>query len=224
MRKETIVIYERELMHVVGALLFEMAPNRQPRKAEIIMTKVRDKFREDAFNDNEYYSLRIAKNKLKKYIRELLFSIHEFKELNLTQIEYEKGIDVDDEKRPKYKLLTAHDVETIDSWKTDFIDLDAFASNAYSLLRNTKEDNKECFFCIHSSIKNSEACKSCYLNSDLTNNYEPSREPKGNFTISCKYDCCKGYQICCEECKWKDQCDMSCDSNSSTCGLTILKK
>ena len=56
MRKETIRISERNLMFVVGGQLFDQAPNRYPRKVETIMQKLRDAFREEAYNDNEYYT------------------------------------------------------------------------------------------------------------------------------------------------------------------------
>ena len=49
-RDEKISISERQLMYAIGGQLFDQAPNRQPRKAEIIMAKVRDKFREEAYN------------------------------------------------------------------------------------------------------------------------------------------------------------------------------
>ena len=56
MRKEVFCLYERDLMKTVGGQLFDQAPNREPRKAETIMRKLRDSFREKAYNDNEWYS------------------------------------------------------------------------------------------------------------------------------------------------------------------------
>lgn len=223
MRKENINIYERQLMHTIGGLLFDMAPNRQPRKVEIIMTKARDKFRQDAYNDNEWYFLSIEKDKLNSYIKELLFSIPEFEELNLTQIEYENNVNVNDENRSKYKFVSSHDNETKESWKTDFIDLDAFVRNVYSSIYNSIESDKECFFCTHSSKENSEECNSCSLNPKFTVNYKSSREPKGKYNFSCKYNCYRSFQICCEECKEKDVCEKKCESNSETCGLSLYK-
>ena len=57
MRKQTISISESDLMFTVAGQLYNQAPNRQPRKANIIMQKFRDAFREIAINYNEYYSL-----------------------------------------------------------------------------------------------------------------------------------------------------------------------
>ena len=61
MRKETICISEQNLLFVIAGQLFYQAPNRQPRKAEIIMQKARDLFRENAFCDNEFILLPLKK-------------------------------------------------------------------------------------------------------------------------------------------------------------------
>ena len=213
-RDEKISISERQLMYAIGGQLFDQAPNRQPRKAEIIMAKVRDKFREEAYNMNEYYSLSISKNKLKEWIHNLLISIPEFEELNLTQIEYEKGIKVDDENRPKYSFTSAYDVETKDSWKNDFIDLDAFTRNVYINLVHSN-DTAECFLC---GRKDTEFCKTCKHNERFTSNYKCDNAPNEKRQIVCDNTCYRGYCICCEICKDKDTCENKCMSNSKNCG------
>ena len=134
MRKETISVSERDLMFVVGGQLFYQAPNRYPRKVETIMQKLRDIFRSEAYNDNEYYNVTIEPDNLYDWLKDKLFSIPEFQELNLTQEEYEKGISVDDESRPKYCLTTRYDVYDSESWKRDFIDLNAFVQNVHRML------------------------------------------------------------------------------------------
>lgn len=63
MREKNITLYERNVMRIIGGLLFDMSPNRQPRNAEIIMTKVRGTFREKAYNSNEFYMLVLKDNK-----------------------------------------------------------------------------------------------------------------------------------------------------------------
>ena len=44
MRKETIVLYERDFAYCLAGQLFEQAPNRKPRKAEVIMQKALESF------------------------------------------------------------------------------------------------------------------------------------------------------------------------------------
>ena len=232
MRKETIRVSETDLMFVIAGQLFDQAPNRQPRKSEIIMQKVRDSFRKIADNHNERYTFCVEKDKLYVWFHDLLFAIPEFRELNLTQIEFEKGISVDDENRPPFKFSTRYDVETSESWKYDFIDLDAFIQNVnyeYNRIFNAEHD---CYMCIHQDrgskstldCGSSDSCKNCLVNPNLKNNFETCRHPRGEHTFACKYDCPKNRYICCEECKEKDSCEYVCDSKSDDCGQKINQK
>lgn len=72
MRKDTIRISESDLMFVVGGQLFEQAPNRQSRKAEIIMQKLKDAFRSEAYNDNEFYTVIVERNDLYNWMKDKL--------------------------------------------------------------------------------------------------------------------------------------------------------
>lgn len=231
MRTETIFINEGNIMFVIAGQLFDQAPNRQPRKAEIIMQKVRDKFRSDehCINDNEFHSIRIEEEKLYDFLKELLFSIPEFEELNLSQVEYEKGVLVNDESRTKFSLTSRYDKYDSESWKTDFIDLDAFVRNVERVFWMIYGSEQDCFLCVNqpADVKStldcgdSEKCKICSVNPHLKNNYEGNRQPRGKYTFACKYDCYKHKYICCEECDEKDSCQHICDSKSEECGLSI---
>lgn len=218
MRKETISLCESDLMFVVGGLLFRQAPNGQPRKAEIIMKRVRDTFRERAFNDNEWYTVHVPIDGINDYIEKLMFSIPEFEELNLSQLEYNNGVKVNDENRFKYSFSSAYDIYDKDSWKSDFIDLDAFVRNVVIELIDRMESKDDCFCCVNDR---SSACKVCINNPKYKNNYECCRNPKGKHKFACKYDCYRNYYICCEECNHKETCEHKCDSNSSECGQAI---
>lgn len=231
MRTETIRVNETDLMFVIAGQLYEQAPKRQPRKAEIIMQKVRDSFREKACNRNEWFTVNIPKDKLYDWIHDLMFAIPEFQELNLTQIEFEKGISVDDENRPPLKFSTRYDVETSESWKYDFIDLDAFIQNVNYQYERMFMGEQDCYLCIHQRGSDSalgcgdgEICKTCSVNPNLKNHYESCRHPRGKYTFACKYDCQKQCYICCEECEEKESCDYVCDSNSCDCGQKINQK
>lgn len=232
MRTETICISERSLMFAIGGQLFDQAPNRQPRKAEIIMQKVRDSFRKTANNDNEYYTVNIEEKKFYNWLHDLLFEIPEFKELNLTQIEFENGVSVDDESRPQFSFTTRYDEYDSESWKNDFIDLDAFVRNVVNRYWMIHDGEQDCYLCIHQNKNgnstlgcgNSESCKKCSINPNLKNNYECRREPRGKYTFACEYDCLKNRYICCEECVEKESCNYVCDSNSTECGQKINQK
>lgn len=220
MRKEVFNLYERDLIKAVGGQLFDQAPNREPRKAEIIMKKLRDSFREKAFNDNEWYTWNVPKEDLYKSVEKLLMDIPEFRDLNLSYIEYESGVTVDDENRPKYDFVSRYDIEGPNSWKDDFIDLDAFIRNVVRNIRDEQIVNGDCFLCIYEGT-DSDKCKNCIVNPNLKFNYESGRYPKGDHKFACKYDCYRNFYICCEECNYKDDCKEKCDSNSKICGNAI---
>ena len=75
MRQKTILVSERTLLFAIAGQLFDQAPNRQPRKAEIIMQKVRDAFRADkrCNNDNEWYSIRLPEKEVYQFIKDMMF-------------------------------------------------------------------------------------------------------------------------------------------------------
>lgn len=234
MREATILVSERNLLFVIAGQLFDQAPNRQPRKAEIIMKKVRDAFRADkrCNNDSEWYSIRLPEKEVYQFIKDMMFSIPEFQELNLSQIEYENGVSVDDENRAKYSFVTRYDKYDSESWKSDFVDLDAFVRNVECVFWVIYDNEQICFGCVNQPINtdsalacgDSEKCKSCSVNPNHTNNYESRRFPKGRYTFACKYDCYKSRCICCEECDDKDSCIYKCDSKSNECGLAINRR
>lgn len=169
------------------------------------------------------YILYIEEDRLYDYIDQLLKSIPEFEELNLSQIEYDNGVNVHDENRSKYSFRSAYDIETVDSWKEDFIDLDAFVRNVVRGIINIEESDMDCFCCKHNKEgnKDSEVCKTCVLNPSFKNNYESDRTPKGEYTFACTYDCKKGYYIGCDECKEKYTCEYRCQHSCKGCKLAI---
>lgn len=220
MRENTIMITERDFIFTVAGQLYEQAPNRAPRKADIIISKVRDNFRKSAFNYNEFYIIRVAPGKIEEFVRNIFNSIPEFEELNLSQIEYDKGVKVDDPDRGKYKFVTRYDKEDAGSWKKDFIDLDAYFQNVAHRLKQVREFDADCFCCIH---KNTDKCNNCKVNPKYTKNYESSRKPKGEYTLSCMYDCKEGKYICCKECKKADTCEHKCKADPENCEREVSK-
>ena len=118
MRKESIIIYERDFAYCLAGQLYDQAPGRKPRKADIIINKALEAFNQypthgKIFGDSNTVS--IEKYKIYDFCHEILYNIPEFLELNLSQVEYEKGISVDDENRPKFSFTSMYDIETEDS-------------------------------------------------------------------------------------------------------------
>lgn len=225
-RKKLLGLSENTFMQALGGELYRHAPNNQPRKADIITTKAKELFRKDARNENEWYVLFIEEESVYNYIDKLLKSIPEFEELNLSQIEYDNGVNVHDENREKYSFTSAYDVETPESWKDDFIDLDAFINNVvHEIFRLSTVDHNSCTSCKYYNVDEdrlvSDRCKMCIINRDYKIYYESPRTPTGNYTFACTYDCKKGYYIGCDECKEKDTCEYRCQHSCKGCKLAI---
>lgn len=225
MRKKTVSIQERFFMQAIGGQLFAQAPLCQPRKVDIIMKKVGEQFRKDAVETmSQWFVLMVEEDKLKEYLRKTLLSIPEFEELNLSQMEYDNGVKVHDEDRGKFKFTSAYDVETSESWKYDFIDLDAFIGNAERNIWMLMDYETDCFCCIHNprdGESRPKECSTCLVNPGFKINYETCRYPKGKYTFACKHNCKCDYYIGCDECDKKDTCEHRCESSCEGCELAI---
>lgn len=235
MRQQSIRISERTFIEELAASIYGSAPNKQPRKIEIIMTKARDAFRNHpmCYNDNEFRTITLPEKELNEQLREMLRGIEELCELNLSQVELEQGIKWNDPNRAGFKLVTRFDKHDSESWKTDFIDLDALIPNAISrMIWMTKEDSwRECSDCKNHRKGCSPCgvgepvevtrCDTCVNNPNHSDNYESKRLPKGVYTFACKFDCPECKYICCEECPKKEGCKHRCDGDSKTCGNAI---
>lgn len=143
---KTTIISERNLIYCISGQLYAQAPNRKPRNGENIIRKVVEIFREKAENENEFYyiSVELKPEIINEYIRSLLMQIEDFKNLNLSQIEFENNISVDDPNRSQFSFSSAYDKHDSNSWKYDFIDLDAFIRNVCSCLIEMVEKNDSC--------------------------------------------------------------------------------
>lgn len=118
-----------DLVSNVARCLYYLAPNGRPRKADIILEKLQTDLEKTANGRPDFRFFNETFDEMLAQIRKLLMSYQEFRELNLTQNEYDAGINVDDENRPCIRLTYAGQPVTEDSWKDDFIDLDAFMQN-----------------------------------------------------------------------------------------------
>lgn len=112
--------------------------------------------------------------------------------------------------------------------RDDFIDLHVAVRNIVNELDRIIDSNHDCFLFTHqgknltSTLKpgedsDNQICSTCKINGGFTNNYQTRRTPKGEFTISCNYDCPYGKYICCTECFDKDDCMCACDSCPDSC-------
>ena len=114
--------------------IYRLAPNYNPRNIGIITTKIIEEFKKDAqtiSNNFFYYSVDV--NEVHKFTENILMQIDEFRELNVSQNEYVRGIKVDDPNRSSIQFVSAYDVPPS---YDDFVDLDACIRNIANIIVN----------------------------------------------------------------------------------------
>lgn len=128
-----------------AAAIYCLAPRHQPRKMEYIMSKFVSRMQKHeqvksvgTEGTEKFYYFETDFDGIRAIIKDILFGIREFRELNLTQNEYEAEVDPDDPNRGCYVFTSRYDVYPEDHWRDDFIDLDAAIQNIMCGLRNSR--------------------------------------------------------------------------------------
>ena len=211
------MFYYKDVIAVISSCIIKMSPYIDSKRLECInniILSVSDKFMQsDVYPKNSYSSnhyLYMTKEEFKQWLNDSLFNIDEFRNLNLSYNEQESGITVDDENRLKYNFTSMYDIEFKDSWKDDFIDLDACIRNIYlSVIKSI--DESDCFTCIHNNCKESSECSNCINNPKFKNNYQYENQPFSN-AISrwCTHSCAEGIAVCCYDCMDNKICKNRC--------------
>ena len=213
-------ISKRELVSNMAYDITKMAPDNRPYQMDTILSKIVDKIAELENNPVEMtgesgkpfivqakfdsflgdvqiavfsesvISRSIIAFKLAHYF---VNSIPEIRALNLSMVEREAGIvDPDDIRRSgKYRVTTMYDMIDKDTWKTDFIDLDALVGNLSSEFESVGE--------YHTGVVGEEIIQT-----------RKKRYPRAGVRTCCAMDCPVGKYVCCVECMSKDTCVFSC--------------
>lgn len=111
---------------IVAKVAYELTCPKCPRKLDVVMSQFIEKmipWADDCILDVYLYNGTVKD--LTNMIYKKLMHIKEFREWNLTTLEYEHGVDPDDDRNNEW-------------WKEsekDFIDLTAFKQNVYCALR-----------------------------------------------------------------------------------------
>lgn len=131
-----MIINGSNLIGIVAYQAYYLAPKHKPRKIEVIMDKVyeyiKENFDEPIQWDNTFRTKEVEDKDVYGFIKNMLFSIQEFKELNLTQNEYDRG---GTESGCLAKFISRYTVIKEENWKDDFIDIDAFVQNVCYMLK-----------------------------------------------------------------------------------------
>lgn len=179
-----ISISKRRLIKCCIGVIYEMAPNNNPRNID----KIREYIVNYCNNNNiKDYSTRIENNKLSKFIKDMLFGCVEFTQLNISQDKWDKGMRDPFCKENSGFSFTAvgHDKDGVPSKIIqskdyfDFIDLDACVRNITHEIDLDEQNSEDCFLCKYAKEyqsmepSDSETCRTCTLNP----NYRFKREP-----------------------------------------------
>ena len=130
MMEEERVWSLNNICEAVAGIAFTLVAPKLPRKIEVVMKKFIDKMisRDDNIEviNGGCYIISATGEDLTDIIYSELTSIKEFREWNLTSLEYEHGVDPDDDR----------DNEWWRKSEKDFVDLEAFKQNVYCALRS----------------------------------------------------------------------------------------
>lgn len=117
----------------------------------------------------EYESI----NDFEKKLREFLFGIKEFRQLNISKKLKDAGVeDINDDRNKGIKFSDKHSIETEDERYTDFIDLDACVQNIALAVNRIIQFNEDCFLCKYAkeygSMKPGDPrCDTCICNPNV---------------------------------------------------------
>lgn len=221
--KQTFYIYH--IVEAVAGQLYRMAPRNRPRDIDKIMSHVLDEAEKVAVNADTQRTLNMKYSAFSNWLTNTLKSCPEFRNLNLSQNEVDKGVSVSDESRPTFAFTSAYDVETKDSWRDDFIDLDAAIRNIFNCILAAHEDT-DCFLCDHAET-DSDVCNTCINNyRSYMNQYISTNKPHNptKYAGWCNTSCPEGVAVCCKDCAKRDNCTLTdkCDDAYDNCPRYVV--
>ena len=135
----------------------------------------------------EYESI----NDFEKKLREFLFGIKEFRQLNISKKLKDAGVeDINDDRNKGIKFSDRYSVETENERYTDFIDLDACVQNIALAVNRIIQFDEDCFLCKYAKEYGSmepgdPRCDTCICNPNVKYKREThpiALKPRKNWT------------------------------------------
>lgn len=131
--KTTIISLNSFIYTSIGEI-YRLSPDFKPRNISEITNQIINLFKIDAQQvGSEFFYHEVAISDIRMFTENILMQIDEFRELNLSQNEYVRGIKVDDPNRGPIQFISAHDVPP--SYDA-FVDLDACIRNIANIIIN----------------------------------------------------------------------------------------
>ena len=193
---ENFRITNRQLIQAVTGTIYAMHPYHKPENFDKIMDallKFLDskaevhKGKKLTFIMLEYESI----DDFKKKLKEFLFGIKEFRQLNISKKLKDAGVeDINDDRNKGIRFSNSYSVETQDGRYTDFIDLDACIRNIVFNVNEIIQSDEDCFLCKYAKEYGSmepgdPRCDTCICNPNVKYKREShpmSLKPKKDWT------------------------------------------
>ena len=176
---EKFRVSNSQLIEAFTGVIYRMHPYHKPENFDKIMdallkrldTKAETyKGKKLTFIVLEYESI----NDFRKKLKEFLFEIKEFRQLNISKKLKDAGVeDINDDRNKGYRFSTRYDVDTEDERYTDFIDLDACIQNIVCSVDRIIQFDEDCFLCKYAKEYGSmepadPRCDTCICNPNVT--------------------------------------------------------
>ena len=176
---EKFRVTNRQLIEAFTGVIYSMHPYHKPENFDKLMDALLKHLDTKAEIHNgkkvtfillEYESINDFKNKLKEF----LFEIKEFRQLNISKKLKNAGVeDINDDRNKGYRFSSAYDIDTEDEIYTDFIDFDACIQNIVFSVDRIIQFNEDCFLCKYTKEYGSmepgdPRCDTCICNPNVT--------------------------------------------------------
>lgn len=193
---EKFRVSNSQLIEAFTGVIYRMHPYHKPENFDKIMdallkrldTKAEiHKGKKLTFTLLEYESI----NDFKKKLKEFLFEIKEFRQLNISKKLKDAGVeDIDDDRNKGIRFSDRNSIETEDERYTDFIDLDACIQNIVFSVDKITQFDEDCFLCKYAKEYGSmepgdSRCDTCICNPNVTYKREThpmALKPKKDWT------------------------------------------
>ena len=109
--------------------IYALAPGNKPRSAEEIAEGIVTNFKKHCKQMGDFFYHEMELRDVKAFINNTLLPIEKFRELNLSNNEYQNGTSVEDESRPTIQFVSMYSYIPEDD---DFVDLEACTQNIFS--------------------------------------------------------------------------------------------
>lgn len=175
---EKFRVSNSQLIEAFTGVIYRMHPYNKPENFDKIIdallkrldTKAEiHKGKKLTFILLEYESI----NDFKKKLKEFLFGIKEFRQLNISKKLKDAGVeDIDDDRNKGIRFSDRNSIETEDKRYTDFIDLDACIQNIVFSVDRIIQFDEDCFLCKYAKEYGSmepgdPRCDTCVCNPNV---------------------------------------------------------